>query len=120
RAPAAGRGYSVIFRVSGSMLPSLLVLNRSKNGICFELSLIPYGRELGVGAGTSLIAPDFGSSVPTKLPACTVNHRIPRLSKTGVWGSRALGSGILYSVTLPVFASTLPMRPAAFPVYQIL
>ena len=37
-----------------------------------------------------------------------------------VCGSFAFGFGILYSVTLPVFASTMPMSPAALPVYQML
>lgn len=32
----------------------------------------------------------------------------------------ASGSGILYSVTSPVFGLTLPTRPAALPVYQML
>ena len=37
-----------------------------------------------------------------------------------VCGSLAFGFGILYSVTLPVFGSILPISPAAFPVYQML
>ena len=37
-----------------------------------------------------------------------------------VCGSLAFGLGILYSVTFPVFASTMPIRPAALPVYQML
>ena len=61
----------------------------------------------------------FGSSVPTKLPPCTVKNSRPSRRNAIVCGSRAFGLGILYSVTLPVFASTLPMRAAALPVYQI-
>ena len=67
--------------------------------------------ELGEGALTNVILPLFGSSVPTKFPPCTVNHRRPRLSKIGVCGSRAAGSGILYSVTLPVLGSNRPRYP---------
>src|SRR5712691_1081197 len=37
-----------------------------------------------------------------------------------VCGSFAAGSGILYSVTLPVFGSSLPIRLAWLPVYQTL
>src|SRR5437879_9009912 len=76
RAPLSGSGYSVIFSVFGSMLPMFGALNSSKNGTSFEFSLMPYGRALAVGGDTSLIAPSgaFGSSVPTKLPACTVKR----------------------------------------------
>src|SRR5262249_43065875 len=37
-----------------------------------------------------------------------------------VWGSFALGSGILYSVTSPVFGSSLPTSAPVLPVYQML
>src|SRR5437870_7271074 len=37
-----------------------------------------------------------------------------------VWGSVASGSGILYSVTAPVFGSSLPINAPVFPVYQML
>ena len=49
---------------------------------------------------------------------CRVNQRIPFLSNTAVCGSFAAGSGILYSVTLPVAGSTLPTVPFLFPEYQ--
>src|SRR5438105_1541180 len=62
----------------------------------------------------------FGSSVPTKLPACTVKKMRPSRRNAIVCGSRALGFGILYSVILPVFGSILPINPAALPVYQML
>src|SRR5438874_816373 len=93
--PPLGIGHVCIF----------FVPNRSKNGTPFELTLIPYGFDLGVGTGTIVILPVFGSSVPTILPTCAVNQSIPRLSKIGLWGSRIFGSGILYSVTCPVFGS---------------
>ena len=104
------------------MLPMFGALNSSKNGTSFEFSLMPYGRALAVGGDTSLIAPSgaFGSSVPTKLPACTVKYMRPALLKAIVCGSRAFGSGILYSAILPVFGSTFPIRPFALPEYQIL
>src|SRR5438128_10130969 len=37
-----------------------------------------------------------------------------------VCGSRAFGSGILYSVTFPVLGSILPISAALLPVYQML
>src|SRR6188474_3036863 len=45
---------------------------------------------------------------------------MPFWSKMGVCGSRAFGSGILYSVTSPVLGFNLPTSPAEFPVYQML
>ncbi len=51
---------------------------------------------------------------------CNVNQSVPFLSKIGVCGSRAAGSGILYSVTSPVFGLSLPMSAAELPVYQML
>src|SRR6266849_10778902 len=54
------------------------------------------------------------------LEFCRVNHRIPLWSKTSECGSFAFGSGILYSVTAPVFGSSLPISDPVFPVYQIL
>jgi len=50
----------------------------------------------------------------------TVNHRVPARSKIRVCGSFASGSGILYSVTAPVFGSSLPIKAPVFPVYQML
>ncbi len=55
-----------------------------------------------------------------RLAFCTVNHRIPVLSKRSVCGSFAFGSGIGYSVTAPVFGSSLPIRAPVLPVYQTL
>src|SRR2546430_9611254 len=55
-----------------------------------------------------------------RLEFCTVNQRMPALSKIRVCGSFASGSGILYSVTLPVFGSSLPTSAPVFPVYQML
>src|SRR5271167_3190935 len=40
-------------------------------------------------------------------------------AKSSVWGSLAFGSGIGYSVTLPVFGSSLPMYALKFAVNQI-
>ena len=60
-----------------------------------ELTTMPYGLDRGVGDFTSLISPVFGSSRPTMLAPCTVNHSMPRRSKIGVCGSRAAGSGSL-------------------------
>src|SRR5690606_19323496 len=61
-----------------------------------------------------------GFSRPILLLSCIVNHRLPFLSKTAVCGSRALGSGILYSVIMPVRGSSLPMVALPLPVYQML
>src|SRR5713101_3924215 len=80
---------------------------------------MPYGRDFGVGGVMSLISPVFGSSRPTRLAFCTVNHKIPLWSKISVCGSLASGSGILYSVTAPDFGSSLPTRAPVCPVYQI-
>src|SRR6266508_153041 len=122
RAAALGNGYSVMISVLGSALPILFELNSSKYGTPFESSRTPYGRELTVGDSTSLMAPSgaFGSSVPMKLPPWTVKKIRPSRRTAIVWGSRALGFGILYSVIFPVFGSILPISPAALPVYQIL
>src|SRR5262249_10539099 len=57
---------------------------------------------------------------PILLAFCTVNHRTPLESKTSVCGSLASGSGIGYSVTVPVLGSSLPTSPPVFPVYQML
>src|SRR2546427_1709117 len=81
---------------------------------------MPYGRDFAVGGVSSLISPVFGSSRPTRLAFCAVNHRIPFWSKISVCGSFTSGSGILYSVTAPVFGSSLPINAPAFPVYQML
>ena len=67
-----------------------------------------------------MTAPVFGSSLPTKLPPCTVNHSTPFRSKIGVCGSRAAGFGILYSVTCPVLGSSFADQAGALPVYQML
>ena len=53
----------------------------------------------------------LGSSRPTILACCTVNHRTPLWSKTSVRGSRAFASGRPYSVTVPVFGSSFPINP---------
>src|SRR3977135_685444 len=55
-----------------------------------------------------------------RLAFWTVNQRMPALSKISVCGSFASGSGILYSVTAPVFGSSLPINAPVFPVYQML
>src|SRR6266571_6494789 len=81
---------------------------------------MPYGRDFGVGGASSLISPVFGSSRPTRLAFCAVNHRIPLWSKISVCGSFTSGSGILYSVTAPVLGSSLPIKAPVFPVYQML
>ncbi len=44
---------------------------------------------------------------------------MPLRSKIRVCGSFASGSGILYSVTAPVFGSSLPINAPVFPVYQM-
>src|SRR5258708_15845761 len=55
-----------------------------------------------------------------RLAFCTVNHRMPFESKISVCGSFASGSDIGYSVTAPVFGSSLPTSAPVLPVYQIL
>src|SRR5215510_11177333 len=122
RAFGSGSVNSVITSVCGSARPILLLLNSSKYGMPFESRRTPYGREFAVGDSTSLMLPfgALGSSVPRKLPACTVKNSRPSDRNAIVCGSAAFGFGILYSVILPVFGSILPIRPAAFPVYQML
>src|SRR5438477_525085 len=44
---------------------------------------------------------------------------MPLGSKISVCGSFASGTGILYSVTAPVFGSSLPIKAPVFPVYQM-
>ena len=44
------------------------------------------------------------------LAFCKVNQTVPFGSMAMVCGSFALGSGIAYSVTLPVRGSSLPIR----------
>ena len=66
---------------------------------------------LASAASSSLISPVFGSSRPIRLAFCTVNHRMP----APVEDQRVricAGSGILYSVTVPVFGSSLPISDA--------
>src|SRR5690242_578358 len=78
-----GRTYSRIAMVSGSMLAILFEPNSTKNGILLELVTMPQGRDFSVGAVTSLISPVSGLSLPTIFPPCTVNQRVPFLSKIG-------------------------------------
>ena len=54
------------------------------------------------------------------LPACTVNHTMPSGAMLMVCGSFADLSGNGYSVVMPVFGSSLPIRPRLLPVNQIL
>ena len=56
---------------------------------------MPYGSARGVGIVTSLISPVAGIRRPTMLLCCSVKKSVPFLSKIGVCGSRAAGSGIL-------------------------
>src|SRR6185503_7594670 len=120
RDSAFGSGYSFTAIVFGSMLATLFVPNSTMNGSPFELNTMPYGSDRGVGIVINLIAPVLGSSVPTMFACCTVNQSNPFLSKSGVCGSRAAGSGIGYSVTSPVFGLSLPMSALELPVYQML
>src|SRR5206468_9317072 len=102
------------------MRATLFVRNSLYHGLPFESNLMPYGAEFGVGDCFNVTLPVAGSTLPTKFPSCTVNHRMPFGSKIGVCGSRAAGSGIGYSVTSPVFGLSFPMWAFAFPVYQML
>src|SRR5206468_1689849 len=120
RASAAGRSYSLIAIVSGSMLAILFVPNSQKNGTPLELTTMPYGFDRGVGDVASFISPVFGFSRATMLAPCSVNQRVPFWSKIGVCGSRAAGSAVGYSVTSPVFGSSLPTYPLKLPVNQML
>src|SRR5262245_46481636 len=79
---------------------------------------MPYGSDRGVGESTNLISPVLGSSLPTLFAPCTVNQSVPFWSKRGVCGSGAL-AGSLYSVTLLVLGSSLPMYPFEFAVNHI-
>src|SRR5919109_1705207 len=116
----SGKGYCRISIVSGSTLSKQLLPLQATHRLPSELTLIPYGREFGRDTVTSLISPVAGIKRPTMLLTCNVNHRVPFLSKTAVCGSRAAGSGILYSVIFPVRGSSLPIVPLLFPVYQML
>src|SRR5262245_44718681 len=75
RAPSGNR-YSVISMVLGSIVAILFVPKRSNTGVPFDRMTMPYGADRG-GASLRVMAPVFGSSLPTKLPPCTVNHRTP-------------------------------------------
>src|SRR5258707_8142767 len=66
------------------------------------------------------MSPVLGSSRPMKPPFCTLNHRMPFLSNSGVCGSRAFGSGIGKNLYSPVFTSSSPMWPPQLPAYQML
>src|SRR5262245_32425002 len=116
----SGKLYCRISIVSGSTLSKQLLPLQATQRLPSEATLIPYGLESGLATVTSLISPVAGTKRPTMLLTCKVNHRVPFLSKTAVCGSRAAGSGILYSVILPVRGSSLPIVPLLFPVYQIL
>src|SRR5260370_13723184 len=118
RAPS-GSAYSVISIVCGSIFAILFVPNSQKIGTPLLLIAIPYGCESAVGTCFKSIFPVPGSSLPTILATCSVNHSKPCLSNTAVCGSSPFGSGILYSVTAPVRGSSLPMYPLKFPVNQI-
>src|SRR6478736_622514 len=120
RDSAFGNGYSFTVIVFGSILATLFVPNRTMNGSPAELNTIPYGSDRGVGMVINLMAPLFGSSVPTMFACCTVNHSRPLRPNSGVCGSRAAGSGIGYSVTSPVFGFSLPTSAFELPVYQML
>src|SRR5712664_3944151 len=120
RAPGSGSLYSLICSVSGSTAATLLTPHCTTNTTPLEFTAMPYGRDLGVGGVSSLISPVLGSSRPMQLAFCTVNHRMPALSKISVCGSLAFGSGIGYSVTAPVFGSSLPIKVPVLPVYQML
>src|SRR5262249_29493429 len=76
--------------------------------------------EFGVGEVRSLTSPRLGSMRPTMFAFCAVNHTMPLPSMAMVWGSLAVGSGILYSVTSPVLGSSLPTRLMWLPVNQML
>src|ERR1035438_9022227 len=116
----SGSVYSVISIVLGSILAILLVSNSQKKGTPLLLIAIPYGCESLVGTFFKSIFPARGSSLPTTLATCAVNHIVPCASKTAVCGSSTPASGILYSVTDPVRGSSLPIYPAKFPVNHTL
>src|SRR5712691_9083685 len=108
RDSAAGSVYSLIAIVSGSTLAILFAPNSQKNGTPLELTTMPYGLDRGVGDVTSFSSPVFGLSRPTMLAPCSVTQRMPLWSKMGVWGSRAAGSLVGYSVTSPVLGLSFP------------
>ena len=82
-------------------------------------TLMPYGRESFLGDVINLISPVDGTRRPIMLATCSVKNIRPLSSNTAVCGSLAAGSGILYSVILPVLGSSLPTVPLPLPVYQI-
>src|SRR5262249_31235203 len=116
----SGKGYSRISIVCGSTLSKQLPPFQATHRLPSELTLIPYGVEYGSATVTRLTSPVAAIEPPTLIPSFKVNQRVPFLSKTAVCGSRAAGSGILYSVILPVRGSSLPIVPLLFPVYQML
>src|SRR5215471_16943571 len=98
-----------------------------------------HGLRIDFGQAVAAIAGDPQAAVGTRLDAIgprlwrrhwhqrdlagawnQTAHKVPRWSKTAVCGSRAAGSGILYSVTMPVCGSSLPIVPLPLPVYQML
>src|SRR5215475_10298261 len=90
RAPS-GRMYSLISIVCGSIRAILLLPNSQYQGVPLESIRKPYGFERGVGDCFNVTFPVFGSSLPTKFPCCTVNHKMPLGSNMGVCGSLAAG-----------------------------
>src|SRR5438067_243635 len=106
RAPS-GSGYSRIDIVSGSMVASLFEPNSQKTGSPCAVITIPYGFASRVGTSRRSSLPFSGSSRPTWLACCMVNHTRPRGSMAGVCGS-ACARGTGNSTTFPVFGSSLP------------
>ena len=77
------------------------------------------GAHLAVGGVSSLISPVFGSRRPIRL---SVLHREPQDAapcRRSAYADRP-ASGVGYSVTAPVFGSSLPINDPVFPVYQML
>src|SRR3954463_3352955 len=115
-----GSSYSLISLVLVSTRATRLVPNCTTYRLFFESIAMPYGRDFAVGGVSSLMSPVLGSRRPMRFAFCTVNHSVPFLSNTIVCGSPACGSGILYSVTSPVFGLSLPTSAPVLPVYQML
>ena len=83
RAPM-GSVYSLISIVCGFTCAILFVPNSQYQGLPLESILNPYGSERAVGDGFSVMSPLLGSNLPMKFPCCTVNHRMPFESNSGV------------------------------------
>jgi len=121
RGLAAARTHGMT-SVFGSMLSESWLLLNSSNRMPWSRGARRTGASSTSALRISLMAParHFRIEDARRSCACDGEEEPARLEGTPiVCGSLSLLSGILYSVTFPVFASPIPMTRAALPVYQI-